>query len=177
MRVSPIALFYHRDLALALQNAVRSSHITHPYATNSEACKIYTELIVRVLGSVSKEELVSALASYTFEDPDLRLRFKKYSNLLSFQKTKEQEISSSGYVIDTLEASLWAFFTTSTFEEGALKAVNLGGDADTIGAIYGGIAGAYYGVENIPQTWISRLESHETVSKVVEGLVTLIVST
>ena len=126
MRVSPIALVYHRNPNLAIQHAIRSSEVTHPYSTNSEACKIYTRLIVRALESASKENIASDLTGYNFEDPDLRSRFQKYSDLASFQAIPEHEISSSGYVVHSLEAALWAFFTTDTFEQGAFKVVLLG---------------------------------------------------
>ena len=121
MRVSPIALVYHRNPTLATQYAIRSSEVTHPYSTNSEACTIYTRLIVRALESASKEDVASDLTGHIFEDPDLKSRFEKYSDLASFQATPEHEISSSGYVVDSLEAALWAFFTTDNFEKGAFK--------------------------------------------------------
>ncbi|CAF9919179.1 MAG: hypothetical protein HETSPECPRED_003967 [Heterodermia speciosa] len=174
MRVAPIGLVYYQNPAVALANSVLSSQVTHPYPTNSEACKIYTQLIVRTLESASKEEIASNLISYAFDDPDLRSRFAKYSDLASFESMEERRISSYGYVVDSLEASLWAFFTTSTFEQGALKVVNLGHDADTVGAIYGGLAGAFYGIENVPQKWISGLENRETIEAVAEGLVALV---
>ena len=66
-------------------------------------------------------------------------------------------IRGTGYVVQSLEAALWAFHATDTFRDGALEAVNLGEDADTTGAIYGQIAGAYYGVSGIPQEWRDRL--------------------
>lgn len=121
MRVSPIALVYHKNPALAIQYASRSSEVTHPYSTNSEACEIYTRLIVRALESPSKEDIASDLTGYIFEDPDLKSRFEKYSDIASFQATSKDLISSSGYVVHSLEAALWAFFTTDNFEKGAFK--------------------------------------------------------
>lgn len=74
----------------------------------------------------------------------------------------------------TLEAALWAFFTTDTFRQGALRAVNLGDDADTVSAVYGGLAGAWYGVENVPEEWIAGLlRKEEVLDPVVEGVVKL----
>ena len=69
----------------------------------------------------------------------------------------EQDIYSSGYVLHTLEASLWAFLTTNNFKDAVLKAVNLGDDTDTIGSITGGMAGLFYGFEQIPENWINQL--------------------
>jgi ADP-ribosylglycohydrolase len=69
----------------------------------------------------------------------------------------EEQIKSSGYVIDTIEAALWSFLTTDSYNEAVLKAVNLGGDTDTIAAIVGGMAGTYYGFQSIPDNWIQNL--------------------
>ncbi|KAL8951623.1 MAG: hypothetical protein Q9222_002423 [Ikaeria aurantiellina] len=174
MRVSPTGLVFYKDLEQAMEYAAASSHVTHPYPTNAEACKIYTKLIVSALNDVSKPELALLVADWTFEDPDLKIRFQKYGNIETWQDVKEEQISSSGYVVHSLEASLWAFFTTSSFEEGALKAVNLGDDADTVGAIYGGIAGASYGFAALPQRWLQGLEAKSMVDDVVDRVVALI---
>ena len=81
-------------------------------------------------------------------------------------------MDSTGFVIDALEAALWGFYHTSTYAEGLLKAVNLGGDADTVGAIYGQLAGAYYGFEAIPSKWIQGLASNEKIRAICDGLTT-----
>ena len=80
------------------------------------------------------------------------------------------EIRGSGYVVDTLEAVLWAFFHTEDFREGALKVVNLGDDADTTGAIFGQIAGAHYGVESIPAQWRQRLTMATEITSMADRL-------
>lgn len=87
---------------------------------------------------------------------------------------EEKEIKSTGFVVDTLEAALWGFFTTDGFREGALKVVNLGGDADTVGAVYGGLAGSFYGVESLPAEWMDGLVRKDLVEGVVEGVVGLV---
>lgn len=173
MRVSPIGLVFHKDIATAMDYAAVSSQVTHPYPTNSEACRLYTKLIVSTIQNASKVDLASIIADWSFNDPDLKTRLEKYGKLASWQEVGEEQISSSGYVVHSLEASLWAFFTTDTFEEGALKVVNLGDDADTVGAIYGGIAGAFYGLEGIPREWLKGLEAKSVIDEVVEGVVAL----
>ncbi|KAL8929397.1 MAG: hypothetical protein Q9172_000448 [Xanthocarpia lactea] len=173
MRVSPIGLVYHTNVAEAIEHAAASSQVTHPYPTNTEACKVYTKLVACSFQNDSKSDLASIVSDWTFEDPDLKSRFEKYRRFEAWQEVGEEQISSSGYVVHSLEASLWAFFTTISFEEGALKVVNLGDDADTVGAIYGGIAGAFYGVEAIPQKWLNGLEAKSMLDDVVEGVVTL----
>ena len=73
----------------------------------------------------------------------------------SYKQKELTEIVGSGYVVRSMEAALWAFYTTDRFRDGALLAVNLGNDADTTGAIYGQLAGAFYGLEGIPEEWIN----------------------
>jgi ADP-ribosylglycohydrolase len=89
------------------------------------------------------------------------------------QNERTQEIKGTGYIVDSLEAALWAFDRSRSFREGALLAVNLGNDADTTGAIYGQLAGAFYGAEQIPAEWRTRLVMHnfivETADKLVQG--------
>lgn len=75
----------------------------------------------------------------------------------SFKNRNPPKIKGSGYVVKSMEAALWAFYHSSTFQDGALLAVNLGDDADTTGAIYGQLAGAYYGEEGIPKEWRGKL--------------------
>lgn len=77
----------------------------------------------------------------------------------------EDEIKSSGYVLHSLEASLWCFMNSESYSEAVLKAVNLGEDTDTTGAITGGIAGIYYGFENIPKEWVNELVRREDIEK------------
>jgi hypothetical protein len=72
----------------------------------------------------------------------------------SYKVKEPPDIKGTGYIVNTLEAVLWAFHHSSNFKDGCLKAVNLGDDADTVGAIYGQLAGAYYGVDSIPREWL-----------------------
>ena len=74
----------------------------------------------------------------------------------SYKTKTRDEIKSSGYVIHTLEAALWAFYHSTNFEDGCILAVNLGEDADSVGAVYGQIAGAYYGYSQIPKRWLDK---------------------
>jgi ADP-ribosyl-[dinitrogen reductase] hydrolase len=83
----------------------------------------------------------------------------------------EREIQSSGYVIHTLEAALWSFYRTNSFREAILTAVNLGGDADTTGAVCGQIAGAFYGMKEIPSEWLDRLSKRELIESMAEKLI------
>ncbi|BCS23220.1 ADP-ribosylglycohydrolase family protein [Aspergillus puulaauensis] len=173
MRISPIGLVYFRDMDEALYNAAASSNATHPYPTCAECCVIYTKLIVRALNGASKEDLAQEVVSTEFKDTKLKQQLSRYTSLQDWQATDEDVIKSSGYVVSTLDAALWSFFTTSTFESGALRAVNLGDDADTVGAVYGGLAGAFYGLGAIPSGWVAGLQKREVVDEIASGLVSL----
>ena len=83
-----------------------------------------------------------------------------------------EEVNNSGWAVSTLEAALWAFETTATFEEGMIAAVNLGGDADSIGAVYGQIAGAFYGFDAIPRRWIMKVKTSSLVDGKINRFLT-----
>ena len=84
----------------------------------------------------------------------------------SLEFLSEEYIKSSGYVIDTLEASIWSVLNTTDYEEAVIKAVNLGGDTDTIGAIAGSIAGNIYGANSIPKRWISKIKKLNYIQEI-----------
>jgi ADP-ribosyl-[dinitrogen reductase] hydrolase len=88
----------------------------------------------------------------------------------SFKAKEPPEIEGSGYVVDSLEAALWAFHKSSSFREGLLLAVNLGDDADTTGAIFGQIAGAHYGFPGIPEEWRSKVANADLILQLADQL-------
>lgn len=83
------------------------------------------------------------------------------------------EVNNSGWAVSTLQAALWAFETTESFEEGLVAAVNLGGDSDSIGAVFGQIAGACYGFNAIPSRWVNAVKNKEKVNELIESLINL----
>jgi ADP-ribosyl-[dinitrogen reductase] hydrolase len=91
----------------------------------------------------------------------------------SFKQKETPAIIGSGFVVRSLEAVLWAFHRSDSFRDGALRAVNLGNDADTTGAIYGQLAGALYGVDAIPEGWIERLARREFITEKADALLDL----
>ncbi len=91
----------------------------------------------------------------------------------SFKRRQPPEIKGTGYVVKSLEAALWAFYNSSSFAEGCLLAVNLGDDADTTGAVYGQLAGAFYGESTIPEKWISQLTDFTLIASFAEQLLTV----
>ena len=89
----------------------------------------------------------------------------------SFKELEPPEIRGRGSLVKSLEAALWAFYKTNSFEDGCLLAVNLGENADTTGAIYGQLAGAYYGFSNIPEKWTKKLAKQEMIESIIKRLV------
>jgi ADP-ribosylglycohydrolase len=83
----------------------------------------------------------------------------------------EDEICGSGYVVDTLETSLWAFLNSNSYKDGVLKAINIGDDTDTCGAISGGLCGVYYGYSSIPKEWINSLAKKEWIEELIDKFV------
>ena len=80
------------------------------------------------------------------------------------------DVTSSGWVVDTLECALWAFFKYDTWKDGALAVVNLGGDSDTAGAVYGGLAGSYYGFDAIPGEWVDGMQNKGLIESIAGAL-------
>lgn len=171
MRVVPIALAFHAaGVNEAVAYARESSRVTHPHPRCQEACSLYVRLVVNTLQGSPKSALAEVIAMTSIRDDALRERLSAYKSLKSWSQRTESTIRSTGYVIDTLEAVLWAFFTTDTFEEGAIRVVNLGDDADTVGAVYGGLAGACYGLSAVPDRWMQTMRNKDLLQKVAEGL-------
>jgi ADP-ribosylglycohydrolase len=126
MRASPIALLYSHSLPTACTLAETASSLTHPHPTNTEACIAYTTVLIRALQGISKSDIARELGGWEFRDEDLQKRFAECKTVENWEGRGEEGIRSSGWVVDTLEAACWAFFSTKTFQEGALKVVNLG---------------------------------------------------
>ena len=95
--------------------------------------------------------------------------YDRLRNLSSFIALPEDSIHSSGYVVDALEAAVWSLVNSASFEETLLKAVNLGDDTDTVGAIAGGLAGVYYGYDAIPEDWLAAIQRREWIEGLCEG--------
>ena len=155
MRLAPVPLLYAGDPAMAVQRAADSSRTTHGAAEAVDACRYFAHLIVGALADVEKTNLLAPRYVEEVERHSGTTLAPRIADVArgSFKSKSVAEIRASGYVVHTLEAALWAFHHTDSFREGALLAVNLGEDADTTGAVFGQIAGAYYGVDGIPAEW------------------------
>lgn len=175
MRVAPVPLACWRDPALAVELAGRSSAVTHALTVCVDACRYYAGLIVGAMQGRSRDELLSPRFS-PVEGGWGRSPLHPEVDAVaagSFRGREPPEIRGRGWVVGCLEAALWAFDRSSSFEEGALLAVNLGDDADTTGAVYGAFAGAYYGLDGVPAGWREGLVERETVLQFADRLAAL----
>jgi ADP-ribosyl-[dinitrogen reductase] hydrolase len=172
MRLAPVPLFYVRKPLEAIELSGESSRTTHGAASAVDACRYFGGLIVGALLGISKEELLSDHYSPVQQYWRTNGLVTEISEIAagSFKHRDPSEIRGSGYVVKCLEAALWAFYSSNSFREGCLLAVNLGDDADTTAAVYGQIAGAYYGVDGIPGDWRQKLAKLEMIQSFADGL-------
>jgi ADP-ribosyl-[dinitrogen reductase] hydrolase len=170
MRLAPVPLFFAHDPRLAIANAADSSRTTHGHPEAVDACRYLAALIVGAVQGRDRKELLAPRFSPVpdlFEDEPLTPAIARVAGG-SFLREEPPIIRGDGYVTRSLEAALWAFARSTCFEDGALLAVNLGEDADTTGAVYGQLAGAYYGVDSIPAHWrgmLAKLDLLETFAR------------
>jgi ADP-ribosyl-[dinitrogen reductase] hydrolase len=173
MRLASIPLFFSSNPEEAIEMSGNSSRTTHGAETCVSACKYFAALIVGALNNVDKETLLSKrycpIPNY-WNDHPLASEIDAIA-LGSFKENQPPEIKGTVYVVKSLEAALWAFHNSSSFKEGCLMAVNLGDDADTTGAIYGQIAGAYYGISNIPDAWLDKIFNHKLIESFAKNLI------
>lgn len=178
MRILPLA-FYLKDeenLENIYQTVKEVSTITHGYFRSVFACFIYVIFTIQLIKGKNKTEAYTYMQEVSseyaekqwFSLSEVELFHRVLKNDIS--DYPEDEIRGSGYVLHSLEASLWCFLNSESYSEAVLKAVNLGEDTDTTGAITGGLAGIYYGFENIPQEWIDDLVRKDDIEKLCEKL-------
>lgn len=175
MRLAPVALAFAGQPTHALDFAAESSKTTHANNRCIEACRYLAALIVGALQERSKEEILSPKFS-PVKDYWTHRPFKTEIEEIamgSFKTKEPPEIQGSGYVVTSLEAALWAFNKTDSFKDGCLLAVNLGDDADTTGAVFGQLAGAFYGEGQLPDSWRSKLALFDSIKRYAEQLFAL----
>ena len=170
MRLAPVSMFFRQQESEVIEKSSISSKTTHAAPQSVDSCRYFAYLLLLAFRGESKTVLCadhsrSALWSKAPLDQEV-----EEVAAGSFKSRQPPEIMASGYVIKTLEAALWAFYRTESFSEGALMVVNLGNDADTVGAVYGQIAGAYYGVRGIPTSWLKKLYMKQEISELADKL-------
>lgn len=143
MRCIPVGLYYE-DINRVKEISRVQSSLTHYDKKAGTACELYNTLIYEYLRGNDKANVMEKT-------------LKEYPEYQEVYKMKKSDLKPTGYVVDALFCALWCFINTSSFEEAVCEAVNLCGDADTIGAITGGLAGAFYGYDAIPERWRSKI--------------------
>ncbi|UOE62027.1 ADP-ribosylglycohydrolase family protein [Priestia filamentosa] len=176
MRIAPLAFTLDDDFDFDKHVKIikQYTEITHAHPRAIVGSFIYIELLVRMSLNDSLEKAIQniqLLFNHIFnEDHPYQKEFQHYERIFkdNFFNTPEEEILSGGYVVHTLEAAIWCLGTTSSFKEAVLKAVNLGDDSDTVGAITGALAGMYYKMEGIPKDWLEKIVRKDKVDKLVK---------
>ena len=173
MRIHPIVL-YLANKDMLLEEKIKIIHnvssLTHGHIRSKIACGIYAFILWELLKTPKKTSIRTGLTKarkYYSNEPEnnyyenlyrkIGCVFLHFEDMDTFRVFERDDIKSDGYVVHSLEAAIWCLKTTSNYKECVLKAVNLGGDTDTIAAIAGGLAGALYGYDTIPKGWRESL--------------------
>lgn len=165
MRLAPVPMFYFSDRDRVLHFCGESSRTTHGAAECIDASRLFGDMLFRALAGAGKPEILLAHNSEMVASPALQSIAQG-----EYQSKSVDDIRASGYVVDSLEAALWCFVTTETYEQAILAASNLGDDADTTAAICGQVAGAYYGEWGIPNHWLERLTMGDKITELADRL-------
>lgn len=145
MRIIPLAFTDASDDEIKAVSA-----ITHAHDISKAACVCYVHIVRALLRDEKLKDILESIES-------------PFERISTISVLDESEIKSSGYVVSTLEAALWAVSTTDNYRDAILKAVNLGNDTDTVGAVAGGLAGIIYGFEGIPSEWVESLKGKDII--------------
>lgn len=171
MRMFPIAYYCYKN-GFSDQKieylSITTSSLTHAHPISTLGCYIYIKYIIHLLEGNDKITSYIMLRHIDYQ-MFTKDTIKKYHRILEDDITNLSidKIRSSGYIVDTLEASLWSIMNTNSYEEAVIVAINLGGDTDTIGAITGSIAGLIYGKDTIPERWTKYLNNYTYLTKMV----------
>ncbi|MCR4821329.1 MAG: ADP-ribosylglycohydrolase family protein [Treponema sp.] len=207
MRIAPIILYLRKnfgkegfsgdDAHIPFSIVENISKLTHGHYISLIACDIYVLLLNEVLNGCNKSNLIKEtfpkIREYiTYKNMEATKNkdiehsavyekaFRSFNRIFdpNFINLPEEEISSTGYVLDSLEAALWCFFNTDSYRDCLIKVINLGGDTDSIGAIAGALSALYY-LKNpsqsedksyIPEEWISFLQNMPLLERIIKGL-------
>lgn len=179
MRIAPICVYLrhkHYGEINSLEIIHNISALTHSHEISKIACGIYYFIVKGIIDDLKRNNIKNTIhksleeaRDYYLDKEEFNTHVKYYDRLFKkdFCLTPLDEIMSSGYVIDSLESAVWCLENSNNYEGSVLKAINLGGDTDTIGAITGGIAGLYYGYKAIPQKWIDVLRGKEVLNNYI----------
>jgi len=176
MRILPLA-FYHQalDFPSLIERVHQVSCVTHAHRRSQMACGIYISIAIGLLQGLSPQDAyLQGIKNIQeiYRQPLYAQEIQLFERVLNGEiaNLPIDEIESGGYVIHTLEAALWCFLNNYSYSETVLKAVNLGGDTDTTAAVAGGLAGIYYGFENIPPEWVEQIARKEDIMNLARRL-------
>jgi len=177
MRLSPLVLFYFRpdnvNMKRIVELSMLQSKTTHGEIRAVQACGLFAVYLARALSGATKGTVLSALTNNCMSSHYLtRERAHKdfYDLLDNYHIDKKFRPEGTGFVVDSLNAALWCFANSDSFKQGALLAANLGNDADTTAAIYGQLAGAFYGLSGIPIEWRNILYQEKDIQGIACAL-------
>ncbi len=178
MRMIPVALYFSKEeVDVFLERIHEVSSITHSHPRALIGCGIYSLLIRELLKSDNKKDALKNVIDIAVDYYSKKEIFKEelgsYVRIISNELVDlpESEIYSSGYVVHTLEASIWSFMRCDSAKDVLLEAVNLGLDTDTTGTVAGGLAGLFYGLDSIPKEWMDKLAKKNEILEVTEKFV------
>ncbi len=163
MRLAPVPIFSCRNVEKAKEMAVLQSRTTHAATEAMEACEFFSELLVEAIDGSPKDEV---LRTRSWSGRSVIGEIAKGG----WKHKSRDQIQSTGYVVHSLEAAIWCVYGASSFEEALVTAVNLGRDADTVGAITGQLAGALWSCDSIPQRWLEVLQWREHIEELAMKL-------
>lgn len=190
MRIMPACLYYYQKQVSgkisekeAVEGVIKVASLTHNHLRTNICNGFYYFMVKSILDAKAADhhesltdllqEGINNAISYFNEVVGGKLEMnhiKRIFDLENFKDTDESDISSSGYVVHTLEATVWSLINTDSFERALLKAVNLGDDSDTVGAITGGLAGLYYGYDVIPDEWLNVIQKREWIEDMINAI-------
>lgn len=167
-------MFSEPDINKRLEIIHQVSSLTHAHPKSLIACVIYIEFAISLLHSNNKERtyfLIQKVIPKLYSNEPYKRELPHFSRILNMNilELAENEIKSSGYVIESLEAALWCFMKNDNYKNVVLTAVNLGRDTDTIAAIAGGLAGIYYGLDSVPVEWINSIARLNDIKKLSDN--------
>ena len=183
MRILPILFYLQSRYGTEINEEAfeiihKVSSITHAHKRSLMACGIYICIASEITQGIGLKAAIQTgtqkAMQYYRNNPEFTHELKHYARLENkdFEKLPEEQIKSSGYVVDTLEAALWCLLNTNNYRDCVLKAVNLGEDTDTVAAVAGGLAGLYYKYENIPPQWLAVIAKRDYIEDLCDKLQT-----
>lgn len=177
MRIIPMA-FYTENMSEEDKYSLlhRVASITHRHPRNKIACGIYNNIAINLIKGMTPMDAylngVDSAVSYYEKKDEYKDELAHYKNVYSgkIYELNKSKLSGDGYVVHTLETSLWCFLNNDSYKKSVLTAVNFGDDTDTTASVTGGLAGLYYGYEGIPIEWLNNITRKDDIMKIAGRL-------